>query len=171
MSLLDQLGYAWKQYTGSSRANADTSESFEQVAQSAPPAVIAEGLSAVFRSDQTPAFGDLIGSLFYQSNGEQKAGILNHLITTLGLENLPRSVAGRMLANSLAGARQFTPQQTENVSPEVVRQIATRAEKSNPLIVDKASAFYAQHPTLVKTLGEGALSIVLAKVAGLQKAA
>ena len=174
MSLLDQLGNAWKQYTGTSAnsaANAAASESFEQVAQSAPPSVIAEGLSAVFRSDHTPAFGDLISGLFNQSNAEQKAGILNHLISTVGLENLPRSGRGRMLANLLGEAKQFTPQQTENVSPEHVRQIATRAEKSDSSIVDKASAFYSQHPTLVKTLGGGALSIALAKVAGLQKAA
>jgi hypothetical protein len=37
--------------------------------------------------------------------------------------------------------------------------------------VDKASAFYAQHTTLVKTLGGAALSIALAKVAEWQKAA
>jgi hypothetical protein len=44
-------------------------------------------------------------------------------------------------------------------------------EKSDPSIVDKASAFYAQHSALVKTLGGAALTIALAKVAERQKAA
>jgi hypothetical protein len=43
--------------------------------------------------------------------------------------------------------------------------------KSDPSIVDKASAFYAQHSTLVKTLGGAALTIALEKVAERQKAA
>jgi hypothetical protein len=38
-------------------------------------------------------------------------------------------------------------------------------------MVDKASSFYAQHRTLLKTLGGGALSIALAKVAERQRAA
>jgi hypothetical protein len=52
-----------------------------------------------------------------------------------------------------------------------VQQMAAHAEKADPSIVDKASAFYAQHATLVKTLGGAALSIALVKVAERQKAA
>jgi len=52
-----------------------------------------------------------------------------------------------------------------------VQQLAAHAENTDPSIVDKASAFYAQHTTLVKTLGGAALSIALAKVAERQKAA
>ena len=55
MSLLDQLGNVLKQYTSGSTPNAaNATEHFDQVAQVAPQSVIAEGLSAVFRSDQTP---------------------------------------------------------------------------------------------------------------------
>lgn len=173
MSLFDQLSNVLKQYTSSSTPNvADATEHFDQVAQAAPPNVIAEGLSAVFRSDRTPAFGSLVSSLFSQSNGDQKAGLLNHLIGSVGPGAVAQFAGGGMLASLLGGgATQVTPQQAQNISPELVQQIATHAEKADPSIVDKASSFYAQHTTLVKTLGGAALSIALAKVAERQKAA
>lgn len=173
MSLFDQLGNVLKQYSGGSTQNtANATEHFEQVAQAAPQSLIAEGLSAVFRSDQTPAFGNLVGQLFSQSNPDQKAGLLNQLISSVGTGNLSQLAGGGMLASLLAGgAQQITPQQAQNISPDVVQQIAAHAEKADPSVVDKASAFYAQHSTLVKSLGGAALSIALAKVAERQKAA
>jgi len=172
MTLLDTVTNVLKQYTGGSTPNAaNATEHFDQVAQTAPPSDIAEGLSAMFKSNQTPAFGNMVGSLFSGSNGEQKAGMLNQLIASVGPSTVARMAGGGMLASLLGGgASQITPQQAQNVSPEVVQQIAAHAEKTDPSIVDKASAFYAQHTTLVKTLGGAALTIALAKVAERQKA-
>ena len=173
MSLLDQVSNVLKQYAGNSTPNpANATEHFDQVAQSAPQSAIAEGISAAFHSDQTPAFGNLVSTLFSQSSGEQKAGILNHLIAAVGPGTLAQLAGGGALASLLgAGTKQVTPQQAQNISPELVQQVAAHAEKADPSIVDKASAFYAQHTTLVKTLGGAALSIALAKVAERQKAA
>jgi hypothetical protein len=172
MTLIDQLSSVLKQYSGgSNQDSANVSEHFDQVAQAVPQGAIAEGLSSAFRSDQTPAFGSLIGNLFGQSNGEQRAGVLNNLIGALGPGALSQIAGGGALASLLGGAKEITPEQAQNVSPEVVQQLATDAEKTDPSIVDRASAFYAQHPTLVKTLGGAAMSIVLAKVAQRQKAA
>ena len=110
--------------------------------------------------------------MFSQSSGEQKAGILNHLIAAVGPGTLAQLAGGGALASLLgAGTTQVTPQQAQNISPELVQQVAAHAEKADPSIVDKASAFYAQHTTLVKTLGGAALSIALAKVAERQRAA
>jgi hypothetical protein len=143
---------------------------FDQVAQTAPPNAIADGLSAMFKSDQTPAFGNMVSSLFSGSNGEQKAGMLNQLIASVGAGTVAQMAGGGALASLLGGgANQITPQQAQDVSPEVVQQIAAHAEKTDPSIVDKASAFYAQHSTLVKTLGGVALSVALAKVAERQR--
>ena len=173
MSILDQVSGVLKQYTGGSTPNvANATEHFDQVAQNAPPNVIADGLSAAFRSDQTPAFGNLLGGLFSQSNGEQKAGLLNHLIASVGPGALAQLAGGGALASLLGGgAKEVTPEQAQNISPDVVQALATHAEKTDPSIIDKASAFYAEHTTLVKTLGGAALSIALAKVAERQRAA
>src|SRR5215475_4974232 len=166
MSLLDSLTDVLNQYRNSSTQNSvNASEHFDQVSQAAPPNLIAEGLAAVFHSDRTPAFGNLVGSLFSQSSGEQKAGLLNQLLASVGPSTLSQLAGGGALASLLGGAKQITPEQANQISPEAVQQIATHAEKSDPSIIDKASAFYAEHPTLIKTLGGAALSIALAKVA------
>jgi len=173
MGILDSLSDVLKNYSvGKTQNTANAAEHFDQVAQTAPHNVIAEGLAAAFRSDQTPAFGNLVSHLFSQSNGEQKAGVLNQLLASVGPGALAQLGGGGALAGLLGGAgQQITPDQAQAVSPEVVQQLATHAEKSDPSIVDKASAFYAQHSTLVKTLGGAALTIALAKVAERQKAA
>lgn len=89
---------------------------------------------------------------------------------------LLREVAGAGAAAGLAGvlpppaicassAPQLTPAQATQLSPDQVTQIASHAEQHSPGIIDKMSAFYAEHPGLVKTLGSAALTIALAKMA------
>ena len=51
-----------------------------------------------------------------------------------------------------------------------MEQIASHAEQQNPGVIDAMSNFYAQHSTLVKTLGSAALAIALAKIANRMKA-
>ena len=172
MSLLDSVKDLLNQYSsGSTQNTANAAEHFDQVAQAADHNTIADGLSAIFKSDQTPAFGNLVGNLFSQSSGEQKAGMLNQLLASVGPSALSQIAGGGALAGLLGGGNKLTADQAQNISPELVQQMAAHAEKSDPSIVDKASAFYAQHPTLIKTLGGAALSIALAKVAERQKAA
>ncbi len=164
MSLLDML----KQYAGGSAptSEADVHQHFDQVAQSVPQSDMAGALSHAFRSDQTPAFGQMVSSMFSQSNGEQKAGMLNHLLASVGPAGLAQIPGGSMLSGLLSGGNnQVTPQQAQNISPEAVQQLASRAEQTDPSIIEKASSFYAQHPTLIKTLGAGVMSIAMAKLA------
>jgi hypothetical protein len=169
MSLMDLL----KQYVGGAGPTneADVHEHFDQVSQSMPRSAMADALSYAFRSDQTPAFGQMIGSMFSQSNGDQKAGMLNQLLSSVGPGALASVAGGGMLSSLLSGgAKQLTPEQAQGISPETVQQLASHAERADPSIVDKASAFYSQHPTLVKTLGAGVLSIAMAKLAQRQAA-
>jgi hypothetical protein len=173
MSWLDQVGGLLKQYTSGGAAAApapDVHAHFDQVAQAAPRNVIADGIAAAFRSNQTPAFGQMLSTLFAHSNGEQKAGMLNQLISAVNPAVLGQVLSGTGLAGALgrAGA-QVTPEQAPNVSPEVVQQLGAHAETNTPSIVDSVSNFYAQHSGLVKTLGEAALTIALAKVAERQR--
>jgi hypothetical protein len=173
MGILDSLSDVLTKYRDNdTKDTANAAEHFDQVAQAAPHGVIAEGLAAAFRSDQTPAFGNLLSNLFSQSSGEQKAGILNQLLASVGPSALTQLAGGGALAGLLSsGGSGISPDQAQMIQPELVQQLATHAEKTDPSIVDKASAFYAQHATLVKTLGGAALSIALAKVAERQRAA
>jgi hypothetical protein len=170
MGLFDELSGVLQQYTGgagAAPAPAQVHEHFDQVAQAAPQGLVAEGLAAAFRSDQTPAFGQLLGNLFNQSSGEQKAGMLNQLLAAVGPGILGSLAGGGGGIASLlqGGATQITPEQAAQISPETVQQLAAHAEKADPSIIDKASQFYAEHPALIKTLGGAVLSVALAKVA------
>jgi hypothetical protein len=178
MGLFDQLQNVLTQYSGGNNSGLespqDVESHFSQVAAVAPQSSLAEGLSAAFRSNQTPAFGQMVGSLFGQSTGEQKAGLLNHLMSSMSpgvLQSLLGSGAGGGALASLlrSGNANVTPEQAEQVSPEAVQQLATTAEKHDPSIVDAASQFYAQHSTLVKTLGGMAMTLALAQIAEKQR--
>jgi len=173
MNWMNELGGILQQYTGAGAGAApapeDIHDHFDQTAQAAPPETLADGLSAAFRSDETPEFGQMVASLFGQSNGQQRAGILNTLISAVGPSVAARLFAGKGLsglAGLLGGGQtQITAEQAEQVSPEVAQEIAAHAEKHDPSIIDTVSNFYAEHPTLIKSLGSAALAITLAKIA------
>ena len=87
MGWMDKVGGLLKQYTSGSGAAAapapDVHAHFDQVAQAAPSSAIAEGLTAMFNSDKTPAFGQMLSTLFNNSSGEQKAGMVNQLLSSV----------------------------------------------------------------------------------------
>lgn len=178
MQWINQIGDLLQQYHGTpaNQAPATVDNDFDQFTQVAPQSAISQGLAEAFRSNQTPPFGNMLGQLFGQSNGMQRANILNTLISIAGpallsqvLNRRGSSASGGLggLLGSLSGAAQpaITPEQAEQISPEEVQEIAAEAEQRDPSIVDRVSDLYAEHPTLIKTLGGAALAVILAKLA------
>jgi hypothetical protein len=167
MGLLDILN----QYVQpSGPAGAAAVEHFGQVAAQAPQSTVSQGLTEAFRSDQTPPFGEMVARLFGNSNPQQRAGLLTQLTSGLGLGSVAAGTAGAGPLGDLmrqlgGGGSPVTPEQAAAVTPDQVQQAATHAEQQNPGIVERVSEFYAQHPTLVQTLGSAALTIALAKMA------
>jgi hypothetical protein len=137
-----------------------TTQDFHNVTQAASHDQVAGGLSEVFRSNQTPPFGEMLSGLFGNSDGQQRAGILGQLIQSAG-PGLAGSVLGQYLPGLAHGNTQITPEQAQQVPPEAVQDLAKHAEKNDPSIVDQASQFYAQHPQVVQALGAGALAMIL----------
>lgn len=154
MGLLEQYAKPGTSQTG------NTEQDFEQVSQNASQSHLASGLAEAFRSNQTPPFAQMLSTLFSNSDGQQRAGILNHLLSSAG----PSAGSG-ILASLLGGGSQVNAQQAQQVPADTVQQLAEQAEKNDPSIVEKASAFYAQHPTLVKTLGAGSLALIMSHMA------
>jgi hypothetical protein len=150
-----------QQYSGASASSAPSNaqQDFDKVAETAPSAHIAEGLAQAFHSDQTPPFAEMVKNLFSQSNGEQRAGLVNQLLGATG-GGMGSFLTGE-LANLTGGQTQVTPQQASQLSPEAVQQLAEQAHKNDPSIVDSVSQFYSQHPTVVKALGVGALALIM----------
>src|ERR1051326_9070631 len=77
-------------------------------------------------------------SALRQSSGEQKGGILNHLLSSAGpgfLTQLAGAAPG--LAALLGrGNRQLTHEEAQDVPSEAVHQIASRAEQEDPNVVE-----------------------------------
>jgi len=175
MNWLTQVGELLKKYQPGGSPALPIEEihaHFDEVAEAAPGSAIAEGLAAAFRSDETPAFGQMLATLFTNSDGDQKAGMLNQLISAVSPQVLTQVLPGFGLAGLVkrAGGK-LTPEQAEEFAPEAVQQLAENAEKANPAIIDTLSSFYAQHGTLVKSLGGPALTVLLGKVSERQKKA
>jgi hypothetical protein len=159
------LGGLLKQYLGDEpiRTTEKAAEDFHQVAENAPREVVGEGISEVFRSDQTPPFGQMVGQLFGNADSQQRSGMLNQLINSVS-PALLQSI-GALRSGDQGQAASVTPEQAAQLSPEQVQQLAADAEQQNPGIVDHMSRFYADHPDLVKTIGGAALAIAMAKIA------
>lgn len=159
MGLLDIL----QQYAGGGATpQGNVSDHFDQVAGQVPQQNLGNAIGAAFRSDATPPFGQMVGSLFGQSNPQQQAGLLNQLIPGMGagaLSSVAGGILGRFMGGQSSGA--ITPQQAAQLSPGDVNAIAEHAQSQDSSITDRVGSFYAQHPTLVKTLGAVALSAVM----------
>ena len=137
---------------------------FNQVADQAPTDVLAKGLAAAFGSDQTPAIGNMAGELFGQSNGVQKAGMLNQLMAALGptvMSGLAGGVLGRILQPNQT---QLTPEQAQQLSPQQVQDVVNHANEVHPGVADQLGQFYAQHRGLINTLGGIAATVALMKM-------
>jgi hypothetical protein len=182
MDLMKELSGLLQQYQGADASQAPDTvhDDFDQIAQAAPQPALADGLSAAFRSDQTPEFGQMTANLFNNSNPQQQAGLLNTILKYAGPAILGRVMSGggsaggggglSDLINMFKGGGQqeITPEQAGQIPPEAVQQVAEQAQKHDPSIVERISEFYAAHPTLVKSLGTAALTIALAKIANRQ---
>ncbi len=165
MSWMDQIGGMLQQYAGGNKSHETAEQDFDQVAGNAPPNVLSGGLADAFRSNETPPFGNMLGQMFGNSNGSQKANILNTLLATAGPALLSGGILGQ-LGNLLKSGQPVTADVAEQVSPQDVEQLAVEAEKQDPSVVDRVSDFYSQHPTLVKGLGAVALAFMMRSMAG-----
>ena len=162
MGLLDNLTGVLSQYLAGATPGGDAGAHFEQVAQSVDSGTIAQGIAAALRSDQTPPFAQLASQLFASGNGDQRMAMINTLLSSVSPEQRAQLAA---LIPGLGGAAAVTGAQAAAVPPDVLQTLAQHVEAHDPGIVDKMSALYAAHPTLVKTLGSAAMMIAMRKIA------
>ena len=167
MSWMDEIDDILRKYsnpTNVSKVDPDqVNQHFDSVANSVPPNVLAQGVSAALGSAQGGSFGSIVGDLFNRSSPEQKSGLLAHLISFLG-PSAAAILASKELSGLAATPGNMDPQAASQVSPATVSEIVNQAQKQNPSIVDAVSGFYAQHPALVKTLGIAALSMIMSRM-------
>src|SRR5262249_30230400 len=114
----------------------------------APPNAVAGGISQAFRSDQTPPFPEMLANLFSHCDPNQRAGVLNQLLSSIGPGTLT-ALPGMASLSSLFRGGCIRPEQAGQVSPGQVQQMAAHAERENPSVVDQISSFYAQYPQVM----------------------
>jgi hypothetical protein len=166
MGWADGLGQLLQGVLGGKASEADIHSAFDKVSAAAPHGELTEGLTHVFNSDQTPPFEQMLGGLFGKSSPDQKAAVLNQVISSLGPS--AGSVLGSIgglggLAGVLQGGN-VTASQAQEVPPQVVEQMAQKAKAVNPGVVDAVSGFYAKNPQLVKAIGAGALALLMSRL-------
>jgi len=157
MGLMDMLNQALGGQQGAPQ--------FSDVAQEASSDALAKGLSAAFASNQTPDIGSMVSQLFGQSNGTQQAGMLNQLLGTLG-PGVMAGLAGGVLGNVMKpGQTQITPSQASQLSPQQVQDVVNHADDVHPGgVADQLGQFYAQHRSLINTLGGVAATVAMMKM-------
>jgi len=157
MSLMDIL---------SPYANRPTSteDDFDEVAKQLPPDVLGDGIAQAFRSDKTPAFGEMVSRMFSGSNPSMQAGLLNQLIAAVG-----PAIVGKLssvLGNrDTGGQAPISEADAQRLSPDQVSDLAEQAQKTDPGVMDLIGNFYAKNPEIVKVLGGAALAIALGRIA------
>ena len=163
MGLLDDV---LKEVVGGNASAADVPSVYERVAGAVPQSTLADALAHAFNSEQTPPLGEMLAGLFGKSSPDQKAGLLNQILRTIGPQLSTQILGAAGLGDLATKLSQggVTPQQAQQVPPDAVQAMAEQAAKTNPSVVDAAASFYAQHPTLVKTIGAGALALLMSKI-------
>jgi len=168
MGLLENLQGLIQQAASGNASTADTHTAYDQVVQAVPQGSLSDAISHTFKSDQTPAFDQMVAGLFSQSSPEQKAGLLNQLLGSLGpaaAQALASAGGMAALTNLLkGGSGTVTPQQAEQVPPQAIEVLAQNAARKDPSIMDKAAGFYSQHPDLVKGIGVAALGFLMSRI-------
>lgn len=184
MDWMNQLSGLLNQYQGgqNQQASNNVNQDFDRFSRTAPNSAVAEGLSAAFRSNTTPPFGNMVSQLFANSSGMQRASLMNTLLAAAGpmvlQQVMSRMSGGAAQANTgggLAGLLgnltggggqpQITPEMADQIPPQAIEQIAAEAEKQDPSIIDRVSGYYAENPEVVKGLGAVALTVALAHLA------
>ena len=122
-------------------------DDFDEIAQAVPRHELGEGLEEAFRSEQTPPFEQMVRKLFEHSDPDQRTGALNQFREALGRGHV-------------------TPDEARDVQPEQVETMAAQAAQANPNIMQRISQFYAQHPQVVRMLGQVALGVAMNRMAG-----
>src|SRR5262249_53071058 len=133
---------------------------------SAEPTSLAQGIAASIRSDDTPPFAHLVSQMFSSASDDQKSTILNTLLSSVTPEQRAH-LSG--LIPGMGTTASGSTEQAAAISPADIQSLARGVEQHDAGIIEKMSALYAAHPTLIKTLGAAALTVAMRHIASQQR--
>jgi hypothetical protein len=127
------------------------------------------------QSGRGGGLGDILGAVMGGGGAQASSGGLGNILGAVMGGGGGAAAGGGALAGIFGQmmqsgeVRQLTPEEAAQVSPEEVQALAEQAAQQDPSIMDRLSEIYAEHPTLIKTLGSGALMLALTKIAQSQR--
>ena len=135
---------------------------FVQALRVAPEKPLAAALVAALRSTETPPFSRTL-ALLYQGSQERssRAELLNYIFALV-----PGLLAETLFSKTFGWAL-ITPKDTEEISAEMVTQIALAAESKKSDLIDQWCKYYASESlrSLLVYLDSASRSVVLKKLA------
>src|SRR5215471_17855352 len=118
MGWADELGQLVQGVLGGHASDADIHAVFDKIAGAVPHGALADSITHVFNSDQTPPFEQMVGGLFGNASPDQKSELLNQLVNSLG-PNAGQVLGGigglGGLASVLQGGGAVSPAQAQQV--------------------------------------------------------
>jgi hypothetical protein len=167
MRWVDQMGGVLLEYAHPQRNQLfpTIKDHFSKLVDHAPKQAIATGLAAVFRAEDTPAFAQMVVDLFEHSDALRRAGVLTVLVPYVSQES-QNVLADGGLFGFPPGPMRVLPDRMMDVSPEAVFLLATEAERRHRSgTIAVVSAFYAEHPAVLRHLGAHTLSLIMTSIA------
>jgi hypothetical protein len=163
MSLFDEVKGMLSQYASGTAPAGDAGAHFQQVAQSVDSGTLAQGIAAAMRSSDTPPFAQMVSQLFSSGSPDQKMAMVNILLSSVSPEQ--RAQLSALIPGLSAASATTGTSAASSLSPDAIQALAHHVEQHDAAIVDRMSALYAAHPTLVKTLGSAAMMIAMRAIA------
>lgn len=156
------LGDLLQQIVGAGANASPNAAQVDQVAQSASREQVQGGVAAALGSAGAPQLADVVAELFAKSTPEQRAAILNTITAKLGAGALAGVAGGVLTGHEGVDTPSVSASDTAAISADHVRAVVNAASPQDPSLLQRLSGFYAEHPTMVKTLGSGLLMVALA---------
>jgi hypothetical protein len=79
--------------------------------------------------------------------------------------NLGGGAIGDLLRRAAHNRSPVTPDEARHIPAQEFEEVAGKAARNDPTILQKLSRFYAQHPQLVRNLGQAAVAIAMNRMA------
>jgi len=161
MSFFDQIGSILNQYQSCATPTREEAHAhYDEIAKAVPPDVLAQTIGPALESMDTAHLKEKIAQTAAQMTPEQRSAFLQEILAGLA------GSGGAAAALNRAGASPTLAQNPSAATPQDVANVATYAKENQPEIFRRATEFYAQHPTLVKTLGVVAIASIARRLAG-----
>ncbi len=157
MSILDQLSGVLNNVIGGNLSEQEVHSNYDQIAQTVPQQTLGAAMGPALQALGPEEAQKRIAASAQQMTPDQRGGMMQQLLG--GLTSSSGMNVGSLL--SQLGINQAVATNPQSATPDEVASLAAHAQTNNPDLFHEAMGFYAQHPTLVKSLG----AVVIAQIA------